>query len=321
MQRGWLAVLILLVVAVPAMAQAPANYVPPKTPWGDPDLQGWLTNVNMNGVPLERPNEFAGRKLEDISDAELTKIRTAAQERLIGNFKAEIHGPEHWWQDDLNLVEGKQAWLVIDPTDGKIPALTAAAQERNAARTVARRNNPRGPADGPEDRSLYDRCITRGLPGSMMPVIYGNSYQIVQGPGFVVIRYEMIHEARVIPIASGPHVGKAIESYMGDARGHWEGDTLVVETTNIKEGTAYRNANSATLKITERFRRISANKVQWGVTLEDPQTWVTPWTFSMPLTIDPEQPVFEYACHEGNYGLRNILTAARADEAAAAQKK
>src|SRR6185436_14981829 len=146
------------------------------------------------------PNEFAGRKLEDISDAELTKIRTAAQERLIGNFQGEIHGPEHWWQDDLNLVEGKVAWLVTDPSDGKIPALTAAAQERNAARAVARRNSGRGPADGPEDRSLYDRCITRGMPGSMMPVIYGNSYQIVQGPGFVVIRYEMIHEARVIPI-------------------------------------------------------------------------------------------------------------------------
>ena len=323
MQRGWLAVLILLAVAVTGMAQAPAgkvapaNYVAPKTPWGDPDLQGWLTNVNMNGVSLERPTEFAGRKLEDISDAELTTLRQAAQKRLIGNFTAEIHGPEHWWQDDLNLVEGKQAWLVIDPTDGKIPALTAAAQERNAARAVARRNNPRGPADGPEDRSLYDRCITRGLPGSMMPVIYGNSYQIVQGPGFVVIRYEMIHEARVIPISSGSHVGKAIESYMGDARGHWEGDTLVVETTNIKEGTAYRNANSATLKITERFRRISDKKIQWGVTLDDPQTWVKPWTFSMPLTIDPEQPVFEYACHEGNYGLRNILTAARAEEAAA----
>ena len=320
MQRGLFAVLTLLAMAVLVMAQAPANYVAPRTPWGDPDLQGWLTNVNLNGVPLERPNEFAGRKLEDFTDAELTKIRQTAQARIIGNFQGEIHGPEHWWQDSLNLVEGKQAWMVIDPVDGKIPALTAAAQERNAARTVARRNSGRGPADGPEDRSLYDRCITRGLPGSMMPVIYGNSYQIVQGPGFVVIRYEMIHEARVIPISSGAHVAKAIESYMGDARGHWEGDTLVVETTNIREGTAYRQANAGTLKIIERFRRIAPNKIQWAVTLDDPQTWVKPWTFSMPLTIDPDQPVFEYGCHEGNYGLRNILTAARAEEAAAGKK-
>ncbi len=321
MQRGFLSVLIVLAVAALPMAQAQTNYVAPRTPWGDPDLQGWLTNVQLNGVPLERPNEFAGRKLEDISDAELTRIRQAAQERILNNFKGDIHGPDHWWQDDLNLVEGKQAWLIIDPEDGKVPPLTAKAQERAAARNVARRNSGRGPADGPEDRSLYDRCITRGLPGSMMPVIYGNSYQIVQSPGFVVIRYEMVHEARVIPLGKTPHAGPAISSYMGDARGWWEGDTLVVETTNFKENSTYRNANAATLKVIEKFRRTAADKIQWAVTLDDPETWTRPWTFSMPLTIDPSQPVFEYACHEGNYGLRNILTAARAEEAAAAGKK
>ena len=321
MQRALFAAMILLAIAAALIAQAPANYAAPRTSWGDPDLQGWLTNVQMNGVPLERPNQFEGRKLEDISDAELTQLRQAAQTRLINNFKGEIHGPEHWWQDDLNLVEGKQAWMVIDPTDGKIPALTGAAQERATARTVARRNSGRGPADSPEDRSLYDRCITRGLPGSMMPVIYGNSYQIVQSPGYVVIRYEMIHEARVIPVSKTPHVGPTITSYMGDARGWWEGDTLVVETTNFKENSTYRQANAATLKITERFRRTAANKIQWAVTLDDPQTWVKPWTFSMPLTIDASMPIFEYGCHEGNYGLRNILTAARAEEAAAAAAK
>lgn len=321
MQRALLAVCIVLAMAAPAMAQTRTNYVAPRTPWGDPDLQGWLTNVQMNGVPLERPDAFAGRKLEDISEAELVKLRQAAQERILNNFKGDIHGPDHWWQDDLNLVEGKQAWLIIDPEDGKVPPLTARAQERAAARNVARRNSGRGPADGPEDRSLYDRCITRGLPGSMMPVIYGNSYQIVQSPGFVVIRYEMIHEARVIPISRTPHVGSAIRSYMGDARGWWDGDTLVVETTNFKENSTYRNANADTLKIVERFRRTAPDKIQWAVTLDDPGTWTRPWTFSMPLTIDPSQPVFEYACHEGNYGLRNILTAARAEEAAAAAAK
>jgi hypothetical protein len=316
------AVVVFLLAAGAAWGQiAPKDYVAPKTPWGDPDLQGWLTNVNENGVPLERPNEFAGRKLEDIKGEELAKIRQAAQDRIIGNFQGPIHAPDHWWQDDLNLVKGEQAWFVVDPPDGKIPPLTAKAQERNAARTVARRNNPRGPADAPADRNLYDRCITRGLPGSMMPVIYGNSYQIVQGPGYVVIRYEMIHEARVIPVSKTPHVDKAISSYMGDARGYWDGDTLVVETTNFKEDTAYRNANSATLRVIERFKRIAPDKIRWAVTLDDPDTWVTPWTFAMNLTIDDKMPVLEYACHEGNYGLRNILSAARAEEKAAAEAK
>jgi hypothetical protein len=220
----------------------------------------------------------------------------------------------------LNLVEGKQAWFVVDPPDGKIPALTAAAQERNAARAAARRNSTRGPADSPEDRSLYDRCITRGMPGSMMPVIYGNSYQIVQSPGYVAIRYEMIHETRLIPIVPMPHVGDEIRSYMGDARGYWDGDTLVVETTNFKDGTAYRNANSDTVKIVERFRRSGPATIRWAVTVDDADTWVKPWTFAMDLTIDEEQPVLEYACHEGNLGLRNIMLVQRAEEAAAAKK-
>ena len=214
--------------------------------------------------------------------------------------------------------KGQQAWLIVDPEDGKIPALTAEAQARNAARTAERRANPRGPADSYTDRSYYDRCITRGYPGSMMPAIYGNSYEITQTPGYVVIQYEMIHEARVIPIeakgAERPRVGGQAASYMGDARGHWEGNTLVVETTNFKDETAYRNANGATLKITERFSRTAQDTLTWAVTVEDPKTWTRPWTFAMPLTLDDSQPVLEYSCHEGNLGLRNILSGARAEE-------
>jgi hypothetical protein len=160
------------------------------------------------------------------------------------------------------------------------------------------------------------------MPGSMMPVIYGDSYQIVQAPGYVAVRYEMIHETRIIPLDGGPHVSSAIKSYMGDPQGHWDGDTLVVETTNFRDDGAYRGANGATLRITERFRRVAADTVLWRVTVEDPETWVKPWTFSMPLTIDDSQAILEYSCHEGNYGLRNILSAARAEEAQkAAQKK
>jgi hypothetical protein len=210
-------------------------------------------------------------------------------------------------------ARNSRAWLVVDPPDGKIPPQTPEAQKRAAARAEARRLSGHGPADSYEDRSLYDQCISRGLPGSMMPAIYGSSYQIHQGPGFVAIRYEMIHETRVIPLDARPHVGKSIRTYMGDARGHWEGDTLVVETTNFKDQTAYRGANGATLRLIERFKAVGPDTVEWSVTANDPSTWVRPWTFAMDLTKkDQSQQPFEYACHEGNYGLHNILSAARA---------
>jgi hypothetical protein len=211
------------------------------------------------------------------------------------------------------------AWFVMDPPDGKIPPMTAEGQRRVAATGALRRNSGRGPADSWEDRSLYDRCITRGLPGSMMPVIYGNSYQIVQAPGYVAIRYEMVHETRVIPLDGRSHVGKRIRLDMGDGRGHWEGDTLVVETTNFAKRSAYRNANAETLRLIERFTRVAPDKVMWSVTVDDPATWTRPWTFGMPLTIDDKEAVLEYACHEGNYAMTDILAGARAEERAAAE--
>jgi hypothetical protein len=317
-----------LLIALPAMGQNAAKppaavkkWTPPRTPWGDPDLQGWFSNRNEDATPLERPDQFKGRKLEDIKGEELAAIKRAQQQRTISTFEAPLSAPSHWWQDDLTIVNGTRAWFIVDPSDGKVPETTPQAKARAAARQEARRG--RGPADSWEDRSLYDRCITRGLPGSMMPVIYGNSYQILQSPGFVTIRYEMIHEARVIPTDGRPHLSPAIKSYMGDPVGRWDGDTLVVETTNFRDESAYRNANGATLRLTERFRRVAADKVMWSVTVEDPETWVNPWTFAMPLTVDDSQAVLEYSCHEGNYGLRNILSAARAEEAkkAADQKK
>jgi len=310
------ATVIASLLIIPAIAQTPAKFTAPKTPWGDPDLQGWFTNLSEDGTPLERPDQFAGRKLEDIKGEELAAIKRQVQQRTVENFQGPLHAPEHWWQDDLNLVKGSQAWLIVDPPDGKIPALTPEARQRAAARAEARKKSGRGPADSWEDRSLYDRCITRGLPGSMMPAIYGNSYQILQAPGVVTIRYEMIHETRVIPLdARRAHLSPSIRSYMGDPVGHWEGNTLVVETTNFREEGVYRGANPETLKLIERFTRVAPDKVLWSVTIDDPQTWTKPWSFAMPLTMDDKQPVLEYSCHEGNYGLRNILSAARAEEA------
>jgi hypothetical protein len=318
-----------LTIAITAFAQPPqppatsarqaTPYRAPKTPWGDPDLQGIYTNKDENGIPFERPSQLAGKNLADVNDAELQDLiaerSKAAAERAPGIGGADTGaGPTHWYEH--YGAKNSRAWLVADPPDGVIPAPTTEANARNAERTRLRAG--RGPADSPDDRSLYDRCITRGIPGSMMPAIYGNSYEIIQSPGWVAIRYEMIHETRLIPLDARPHVKSGIQSYMGDARGHFEGNTLVVETTNFRPASAYRGA-SEHLKLVERFTPRAAKTVEWSVTAEDSHTWTRPWTFAMNLTKDPTQGIFEYGCHEGNYGLRDILSGARADETAAAK--
>jgi hypothetical protein len=313
---------VLLVTATTVSAQAP------RTPWGDPDLQGAYTNSDESLIPMERPDALAGRTLGDISPAELARLNDRLNEARIeaDRQRWELRSPLHWFEN--HDPKNSRAWLVVDPPDGRIPLQTDAARARAAARAQARRG--RGEADSYEDRSLYDRCISRGLPGSMMPAIYGNSYEIVQGPGFVAILYEMVNETRVIPLdpstGSGSsragsrddgraHVGRAVRSYMGDARGHFEGDTLVVETTNFTDKIQYRGS-SENLRLVERFKWVGPSTVEWSVTFDDPATWVRPWTFAMNLTRTNEHP-FEYACHEGNYAMRNILSIARQEEAAA----
>ncbi|HWN84285.1 MAG TPA: hypothetical protein VNN99_04010, partial [Vicinamibacterales bacterium] len=209
-----------------------------------------------------------------------------------------------------------RAWMISDPPDYKMPATTEDAKRRAAAARAARRGGDgyyTGPFDSPEDLTLYVRCITRGVPGSMMPAIYGNSYEIVQSPGVVAIRYEMVHETRVIPLDGRKTLPAHMQSYMGDSRGHWEGDTLVVEGSRYLEKSAFGGASSA-LKTIERFRPTSKDTLEWSITFDDATTWVKPWTFGMRLTRDDEHPIFEYACHEGNEGLRGILSAARVAE-------
>jgi hypothetical protein len=308
-----------------APTATPKNWKPARTPWGDPDLTGAYSNSEESGIPFEKPAEFGNKRLEDITPAELAKLNDQHREATIDRAASateDPHGhPQLFWWENLN-PQNSRAWLVSDPADGRIPPLTEDARRRAAEARARRRGNgfDVGPFDGPEDLSLYDRCISRGVPGSMMPAIYGSSYEIVQGPGYVGILYEMIHEARVIPIDASPHVGTRIATYMGDARGRWEGDTLVVETTNFKDQSAYRGANGTTLKLIERFKPVGPRTVEWSVTVDDPKTWTRPWTFGMNLTKkDESQRPFEYACHEGNYGLKNILSAARAADAAAAK--
>lgn len=293
----------------------------PRTSWGDPDIAGIYTNKDENGTPFERPDEFAGKRLADFGPAEMAALREErqrlARERAgaIGGSAGEDTGagPPHWYEH-LD-AENAQPWFVVEPADGKIPAMTAEARQRQAAQraAMARRERP----DTYTDMSSYDRCISRGLPGSMMPAIYGNAYDITQGPGVVVIRYEMIHEARVIPLDGTPHAPASQRFYMGDARGHFEGDTLVVETTNFRGDAAYRNA-SEKLKVVERFTPVDADTLRWEIRFEDPATWAAPWAFTMPIKRDPSSAMFEYACHEGNFGLANILSAARAADRAEA---
>jgi len=294
-------------------AQSSRAYAPLRTPWGDPDLQGAYTNSNESLIPMERPASLTGRALESITPEELARLNEERNQARIEADKQrwELRSPLHWFEN--HDAKASRAWLVIDPPDGRIPATTPEAKQRATARAQARQG--RGDADSYEDRSLYDRCITRGLPGSMMPAIYGNAYEIVQSPGYVAISYEMVNELRVIPLDSRPHVRTPIRMYMGDARGHFDGNTLVVETTNFNENSTYRGSSDR-LRIIERFTPVAPETVEWSVTLDDAATWVRPWTFAMHLTKTAERP-FEYACHEGNYAMRNILGIARAAEAAA----
>jgi hypothetical protein len=355
---GSIAVVVAMAMATPQAQQArqaPATkrvsgwiktstYVPAKTPWGDPDIQGGYTNVNENGIPFEKPGNLPSAQVEDLDDSEFAELNRERNERALASAagiggRETGAGPVHWYEH--YDAKNSRAWMVVDPPDGRIPAQTATAQQRGgraggrgaagappAAGAAGRAGaagagaggrggfGESGRADSWLDRSLYDRCISRGFPGSMMPAIYGNAYDITQAPGIVAIRYEMIHETRVIRLDNSPRSGQ--RSHMGEARGRWDGNTLVVETVNLR--APYRNG-SANQKLIERFVPTAPGVIEWSMTIDDPDMWVRPWTFAMRLTADPEQPLFEYACHEGNYAMRNILSAARAEEARAAGQK
>jgi len=314
-----LAVIAWVLSSVVATAQSTGASSHPKTPWGDPDLQGYYTNKYEYGTPFERPAAFAGKRVDEVSAQELADLMKKRQQEALdrapffgGDPEGKI-GNSAEFRDIYEVTKGSRAWFVTNPPDGRIPPVLPEARSRvqDAGRSGSFGG---GPFNGPEDFSLWERCITRGLPGSMLPGGYGNSYQIVQGPGFVAIRYEMVHETRVIPLDSRPRLGKDLRFDIGSAHGHWEGDTLVVETTNFKQRSAYRNASADTLRLVERFRRTSADRVEWSVTVEDPSTWAQPWTFAMPLTRNEDEAVELYECHEGNHAIFNILGAARAAE-------
>jgi hypothetical protein len=313
-----LAIVTLIGTALVGLTAHAQTWTPPRTPWGHPDLQGIYSNDDETGTPMERPAELAGRTLSDITPAELEQIVKKRNEQFVdGVSGTEIAGglrpPAHLIFDTFDR-KNKRAWLVVDPPDGQIPRRTDAPARRRTG-GVSTNANPRGPFNSWLDMGLYDRCITRGIPASMMPAGYGSRYDITQSPDSVVIRYEMIHEARVIPLDGRPRATGVTRKYLGDPRGWFDGNTLVVETTNFLPETAPQGGTEHVV-MTERFTPVAPNVMEWRVTFEDPNVWTRPWTYLMPLTrVDRTQQVYEYACHEGNFAMRNILSAARAEDA------
>ena len=300
--------------AAPARSAAAATgWTLPRTPWGEPDFQGTWTTDDTIGVPIQRPPQLGTKLfLTDEDLAEQAKQRAA---RAGGPGANAVGPPDHWGESAAGPV--RQTSFVVDPPDGRIPPVTPEAQKRAAPRDTGSFGT--GPFDKPTDLTNFDRCISRGVVGSILPRPYGNGLDIVQSPGYIVLRHEMIHEPRIIPIGNQPHLGSAIKQYMGDARGRWEGSTLVVETTNFTDqmsigfnGNGLRHSDA--MKLTERFTRVDANTIQWEVTIDDPKTYTRPFKMALPITARPGYQVFEYACHEGNYGMFNILSAARAAE-------
>ncbi|PYR49510.1 MAG: hypothetical protein DMF89_12295 [Acidobacteria bacterium] len=282
-----------------------------RTPWGDPDLQGLWTNTTT--TPLERPAGLAGKQI--LTDQERVALDARAAET-----RDRRPPPGNTGAYNSFWLEGGKASqrtsLVVDPADGRLPYTL---EGRKRADAFAATINGNGTADSWEDRNVYERCITRGLPGAMMPGFYNHNYQILQTPGYIVLFVEMIHDARIIPLDGRPHLGQDIRQWLGDSRGHWEGSTLVVETANFTDKVNDRGltvfGTAKNVRLIERFTRVDGDTIDYQFTVDDSSAFTRPWTASIPMT-KIDGPLYEYACHEGNYGLQDILRGARLQDGA-----
>lgn len=334
--------------AAKSSTSSEGSYATPKTPWGTPDLQGTWTSDDTWGVPFERPKQFGTRATLTEDELKAREQNVHRSEEFVETGGGDTHSPAKaeleakeqgkaaptpqgrfgrgvdaapvpgFWGEFARRAS-RQTSQVVYPADGRIPALTPEAQAELDAKMKLRRAPI--PASW-MNWSDYDRCITRGVAGSILPVIYGNGLEITQSPGYVAIRYEMVHDVRLIPTDGRPHVNSNVRSYMGDAVGHWEGNTLVVETTNLLGDTLSIGANgdmgapySADMKLTERFTRVAPNRINYELTVDDPKTYTGVWKVAFPITHEPGYELFEYACHEGNMAMHNMLSAARAEDA------
>jgi hypothetical protein len=293
-------------------------WTPPRTAFGQPDIQGVWSNASI--IPLERPKDLEGKQFftpEEMAAYEAKVFARSSRERPPAAGQVGTYN-DFWWDGNSKRAPNFRTSLIVDPADGKVPPLTPEAQRRaEADRAYAREH----PADGPEDRSLMERClvyVTGGPP--MLPSFYNNSqfgplttnYQIVQTPLFVIISMEILHDVRIIPVDGRPHLPSNVRQWMGDPRGHWEGNTLVVDTTNFTNKTKFRGADE-NLHLTERFTRKEADTLLYEFAVDDPTAFTRPWKGEIPMTAS-DDPLYEHACHEGNYGLAGILAGARADE-------
>jgi hypothetical protein len=315
-----------LLLCLAAAAQADQAFEAPRTPWGEPDLQGTYSNRTI--TPLERPAEAGGRAF--LTAAEVAALEQQAQaqsgdqSRAKGTQADVARAYNDFWWDRGTKVTSMRTSLVIDPPDGRVPPETAEARRRAAdegnrpAFRGAGASVARG-ADSWLDRSTFERCITRGMPGAMLPTAYNNNYRITQSPGYVAIEIEMLGGTRLIPTNGRGHVSQAIRQWMGHSVGRWDGPTLVVETTNFTDKVLYRGA-AENLHLVERITRVGPNEIDYRVTITDPSTFSKPWTIAVPFVVTGEE-MYEYACHEGNYGMAGILSGAREEEAAGSKKE
>jgi len=331
-RRMRLVALLVVVLASPAAAQTAAS-----KPWtatmpdGKPDLEGVWTNATL--TPLERPARFAGRAVmteaeaAELESQAVTSFEQQAADRAqaaaapragaaVGSYNQAV-----WADPDRKVVATRQTSLVVDPPDGRVPLRPEAERQRSTRAAQE--------TDSYEFMNPFDRCITRGVPGGLFPAGYNNAYQILQTPGYVVIVSEMIHEARIIPTDGRPHRAEGPRSMTGESIGRWEGDTLVVDTTNYDDKGSIATASTAgrirgipqseALHVVERFRRVDAGSISYTVTIEDPSVYTAPWTVSMPLVKDDDYRIYEFACHEANYAVGNMLRGARVEDAAGAR--
>jgi len=304
-------IVVLSLGAIPAAGQISKA---PRTPDGRPDLQGLWNNRTL--TPLERPRNLAGKEFfteEEAAEYERAIVQNREQDPNDG--VSDVADPKVWWERAIRVVPNRRTSLIVDPSDGRIPPLTPEAQKRMAEARAASRQHP---ADGAADRSLQERCLlspTSGPP--MLPGPYNNNYQIVQTPDYLMIAIEMIHDVRIIPLDGRPHLSPTLRKWLGDSVGHWEDNALVVDTTNFTDQTHFRGSDR-NLHLIERFTRTGPETILYQFTVEDPTAFTKPWTAELPMT-RTAGPMYEFACHEGNFALERILSIARQAEKDAAQ--